>query len=217
MEVTPIREADASPITPSKPTHARAPSSGCSQQIRAHMQNAVVREAAGEQAYLCDLDHNVGYGPQLGELMPVLDTHATIFSRHHDRILLPSELASVMGLDTHERLRGGRKVSSTSAALTKLPVKELKTIVGNAVHIPTLASWVFCILANCRMKPRCTPSRLLERELSERERKGERKRGETARVRDRKREKREEKRREEREEKRREERERERQTETEIN
>ena len=105
-------------------------------------------------SFLCDLDHNVGYGPRSGESMPVLDTHATIYSRNHDRILLPSELAAVMGFDTQERLRGRRPFSVTGQAILNLPDKDLKAVVGNAMHIPSFASWVIFVLAHMVKRPR---------------------------------------------------------------
>ena len=117
--------------------------------VARHIDHMRCAQQQGKQTYLCDLDHHVGFGPASGECVPCLDSHPTIYSRAEQRILIPAELAAVMGFDVQEALMGGRPRSATGDALLSLADRDAKAIIGNGMHIPTFASWIFFILSDC--------------------------------------------------------------------
>eukprot|EP00971_Amphidinium_carterae_P170468 3377735-Amphidinium_carterae.1 len=116
--------------------------------------------------YFCVIDHNMGYGPQPGSLFPVLDSHPSVLSCRHARLALPSELLGAQGLDTHEKLSGGRPQSAVSRILLEETDKSVKRFAGNAIHVPSCAvffcsSWVIanvwssvCDKARQSLKPK---------------------------------------------------------------
>ncbi|CAE7776435.1 unnamed protein product [Symbiodinium sp. CCMP2592] len=99
--------------------------------------------------YLCDLDHNPGFGPLAGPLFPAMDTHPNIFSYRKERLALPLECFAAQGLDMFPSLSGDRGPSPLKPILASLPDPAAKLLVGNSIHVPSFLCWMVFVLGNC--------------------------------------------------------------------
>ena len=119
---------------------------------RKHVYDGDRAARGGSDAYLCDLDQNLGYGPSPGPLMPCLDSHPSIFSYNRRRLAIPIELLAAQGIDTLPSLQGNRKPSQLGMLLQKLEDRSVKSLLGNSIHVPSYAAWFLYILSNCSRK-----------------------------------------------------------------
>ena len=117
----------------------------------------------GQGEYLADIDHNPGFGPTPGRYMPALDTHPSVFSFQKQRLALPLELLSAQGLDAYPALSHHRCRSPVIESMCRLGLKdrEIKSLLGNAMHVPTMACWLIFILMNAARRPTEHPERPL--------------------------------------------------------
>ena len=109
-----------------------------------------LRTVGPNEPHLADLEQHGEYGQKGGRLMPVLATHPTIFSWVHQRVAHPKELFFAQGLDMYSHTSGGRGVSPLAKILARLPTRSSKVLCGNAMHVPTYATWMLYVLGNCR-------------------------------------------------------------------
>ena len=70
--------------------------------------------------FMCDLDHNLDYGPSCGPELPSLDTHARIYSFKAGRLLLGKELVAAQGVDLYAGLAGQRGISPLAQIFDQL-------------------------------------------------------------------------------------------------
>ena len=95
--------------------------------------------------FMCDLDHNLDYGPSCGPELPSLDTHARIYSFKAGRLLLGKELVAAQGVDLYQGLAGQRGISPLAQIFDQLRDPDLRFLAGNAIHIPAFTAWIlFC-------------------------------------------------------------------------
>ena len=66
-----------------------------------------------------------------------------------DRLAIPSERWSALGLDWYAELSGGRNESPLVELLRGVNHKDSVLLSGNALHIPIFTVWVFFVLAHC--------------------------------------------------------------------
>ena len=107
--------------------------------------------------YICDLEHNLGYGPSPGPLLPCLDSHPSIYSYERRRLAIPAELLSAQGKEAMPDLCGQRKPSELGLILQELGDRNLKSLLGNSVHVPSYAAWFLYVLSNCMRREELTP------------------------------------------------------------
>ena len=105
---------------------------------------------SGEYAgtLLADLEHHKGCGPAHGLVMPALDTHPLVWSYGKQRLATPHELFSAQGLDVYPGLSGQRGVSPLKGLVHSMSTQSANKLLGNTMHIPMYALWVFYVLAN---------------------------------------------------------------------
>ena len=108
-------------------------------------------------SFLCDLDHNEGYGPQAGALFPSMDTHPHVYSYKCKRLALPMEYFAAQGLDTYEELSGKRGLTPLLPILQALSDKDSRFLAGNAIHMPSYVCWMLYVLSHCRRRSDLTP------------------------------------------------------------
>ena len=113
------------------------------------------RAAKMSAEYICDLDHNLGFGPSPGPVLPCLDSHPSIFSYNHRRLAIPAELLAAQGIDAMPDLSGQRQPSELGLLLQQLGDRDLKALLGNSIHVPSYASWfLYYVLSNCMRRGR---------------------------------------------------------------
>jgi hypothetical protein len=104
--------------------------------------------------FFADLAHHPFKGPAHGAFIPVLDTHPKTFTwnapspMQGERFLLPSELLASLGNDVYPSLSAGRSLSSLPSLLAKHPLAKQLMMIGNSIHAPTLAAWIYYVLGN---------------------------------------------------------------------
>ena len=108
--------------------------------------------------YLVDLDHDVGYGPASGPVLPALDTHPTIYSFQGGRLLLPQELLAAQGVDMFPAMAVTRPVSPLRDVFSSFSANDLRFFAGNSMHVPTLGAWLMYAMGN--VLPRSSLERL---------------------------------------------------------
>ena len=123
-------------------------------QIKGEYQQEFKREIA-RPPYFADLAHHPNKGPKHGPLVPNLDTHPRIFTwsapgepGEGERYLTSGELLASLGVDVYEPLCGGRSQSPLCNALAQQPLSKQLMMIGNGVHVPTIASWYLYVLGN---------------------------------------------------------------------
>ena len=107
--------------------------------------------------HFADLDHHAGFGPKHGNMVPPLDTHPKTFTWHApgdghmncERYLTPRELLASLGVDAYEAISGGRNLSPLLTALESQPLAKQLQMIGNGVHLPSIAAWFLFVVGNC--------------------------------------------------------------------
>ena len=103
-------------------------------------------------SFLCDLDHNPGYGPTAGPLFPPMDTHPSIYSYVHRRLALPLECFSAQGLDVFPALAGARGLTPLLPVLESLSDIDARFLAGNSLHVPSYICWMLFVFGHCRRR-----------------------------------------------------------------
>jgi hypothetical protein len=102
-----------------------------------------------------DLDHNVSYGTA-GEasFLPVLDTHPRLFTWPNglqgkgQRFMTPKELLFAQGFNVSNSLHRNRSESDLVGIFDTLRSRDQCFLLGNGMHVPTVASWMIYVLSN---------------------------------------------------------------------
>ena len=112
-----------------------------------HVFEEVRRSPIGGRAFLSDIDHYAGRGPQ-GHLFPVQLTHHTIFSWTQQKFATDSECWAAMGFDWDEAISGGHPKSPLHSVLSDKPSYLQAKLRGNSLHVPTVGAWLAFVMAN---------------------------------------------------------------------
>ena len=106
------------------------------------------KRGALDGTFMAHLDHNMGFGPTCGSVLPPLDTHPNISAWGSGRLLLGKECLGSQGIDIYPELAGKRPVSPLAALFDSLTDAEQGFLAGNSMHIPTLAAWMLYVLGH---------------------------------------------------------------------
>jgi hypothetical protein len=88
-----------------------------------------------------DVDQSPKVASSPGNIIPALDTHPKIYSRHHDRLATAAELYHAMGTDTQQGHLGGKRgISPLADIIPTLPLKD--QLAWDSISIPRSA--VYC-------------------------------------------------------------------------
>ena len=114
-----------------------------------------VRGATSPVPFFCDLDHHNGWGPVPGRLFPTAMRHSTVLWFGDQNAHVPGRLAvtgeslSSQGLDVYPEISCGQGPTPLLPIFEALPDRAVRALLGNAMHIGTVAAWIFYVLGNC--------------------------------------------------------------------
>jgi hypothetical protein len=123
----------------------------CNLDIKAQYEDWFIKKEIPRPHY-ADLDHHPGRGLRPGSSCPSLDTHPKVYGFAEQRFLTPLELLGTMGIDIGGPLSGGRPVSSLAKLFDQLSRHDQLVLVGNGMHVPTMAAWFLYVCAHCRRR-----------------------------------------------------------------
>ena len=83
-----------------------------------------------------------------GQFVSPLDTHATVFDFKSKRILHPFELLGGFGLNMYHNGRPQKDVTALRPVFEGLTLNQTKLLTGNAIHIPTVVTWVAYVIGH---------------------------------------------------------------------
>ena len=101
------------------------------------------------KSFFADLDQNLGRGASTpGEVLPSCLTHWTIHAWSAERMVLNQEVYLAHGFNMYPEATGWPVPCSIRDVLKTLGNSSQKQLVGNGWHLPTLAAFMFYVLAH---------------------------------------------------------------------
>ena len=110
-----------------------------------------VQEGMADKAWFADCDHRPGpKAPRGGSAFPVVLCHGSVVAHHLGRLVTIKETLSSHGFHLHSGDASSTwGVSPMAAILGEASIRQLSTLSGNGMHLPSVLA-VFCyMLANC--------------------------------------------------------------------
>ncbi|CAE7249489.1 unnamed protein product [Symbiodinium natans] len=105
-------------------------------------------EVSGE-SWFADLDQTLGAGTSTpGQVLPSALTHFTIHSWAAKRMVLNKEVYLAHGYNTYPEATRWPIPFQAQDHVLSLSSSSQKQLVGNGWHLPTMASWIFYVLAH---------------------------------------------------------------------
>lgn len=97
--------------------------------------------------------------PHRHRAVPSLNTHSEVFSYESGRVAVPVDYLAMQGMDAHTSISGKRPVSEVMQVMRKFTETDVRFLVGNGLHVPTVSAWFLYVFANsCRREiPRVEP------------------------------------------------------------
>ena len=119
-----------------------------------------VRKGLADQVFLADCDHNANKGPAAGPCYPTELSHSCVIAHHLKRPATKWETLSSHGWHTHASVAGAYGVSPMIGLLKSANLKdrELASLGGNGMHIPTVWAVYMYMLMNTVWRSDVTPS-----------------------------------------------------------